>query len=593
MNFVNEKDRYKNSRLYIFIIFILGAVFYIWYCSSIMVEVPQQTWFNQLPLAELFYEQKLRFRDLFSRFGEHGMLANNILYLINLTLFRGCTMFDVMINDFNVIITAGLFIGISYKMLQNGRKEYFIAFLMAEACFLFSSTQGSSGGMETQVRLGILFFLIAMIFVDNELRNYTVLPRKHFYLTAIIIFLSINVFGTLYSFAGVPLVWFLIFYKRIRIFNSDSAAISKRTSAIAGIYLISIIIYVAEYQLYGVLSGNTEGGTGILHNLIYMVVHPVHTMKCLFSWYSNGAFGWAFHESQQYNQTVWLFMGAVIFLIILYAVFLFIRSKMYEKSWIPLMCIVYSFGVFVMVFLGREVEWEWFANEWYSVHIKLSLAGTVWIYGYAADKNMLQKLLCAINVFILFTFCCIGNHYTIQRAPAVHAYYKNMQKYLFISNKKDMPVDESGNTPLLQSLDMTMDSIELLQKYHLSVYKYWDAYENCPTTGLVGNYVKYISGVYEDGWAERVCSFQLKTNDADQIKVNYYAFADQQLTISSDGEVVETISLVAGESYFVIPCISDMEVTIEMKSNYETQLDAPDTRICSYLILDIERIVNN
>ena len=156
-----------------------------------------------------------------------------------------------------------------------------------------------------------------------------------------------------------------------------------------------------------------------------------------------------------------------------------------------------------------------------------------------------------------------------------------------------MPVDESGMTPLLHSLDVTMDSIDILQKYHLSVYKYWDAYENCPTTGLVGNQVKFINGKYEDGWTERVCSFQLRTKEADQIIVNYYTLEKQKLTIIKDGETIDTVSLAKGKSFFRIPCEPDTEITIELQSDYEVQLDAPDTRTCSYMILDIERIQNS
>lgn len=589
MNIYSKNDSHNNSRICVFLILALGAVFYIRYCSLIMVEVPQQTWFDQLPLAELFYSENVKFSDLLSRYGEHGMLANNIFYLINLALFHGCTMFDVIINDINVLITGGMIIWLSFRMLHHAKN--YIYFLIAEAFFLFSPVQGSSGGMETQVRLGLLFFLISMIFIDEELRNSTQLPKKHFYQTILLIFISINVFGTLYSFAGVPLVWFLIFFKKTGISSSDQE--KKRITAIAGAYFMTVVLYIIEYRLYEVLKRSSNSRTGILHNLIYMISHPIHTMKCLFSWYANGVFGWAAHESSHYNQTVWLFVGALVLSIILYAVYLFISTKMYVNSWIPLMCIVYSFGVFVMVYLGREVEWEWFSNEWYNVHIKLALAGAVWIFGYAAGGIKIRKIICRTSVSILCVFSCIGSFYALKRAPHVHNYYKNMQKYLFIDHKNEMPVDESGMTPLLHSLDVTMDSIDILQKYHLSVYKYWDAYENCPTTGLVGNQVKFINGKYEDGWTERVCSFQLRTKEADQIIVNYYTLEKQKLTIIKDGETIDTVSLAKGKSFFRIPCEPDTEITIELQSDYEVQLDAPDTRTCSYMILDIERIQNS
>lgn len=461
-------------------ILLLAAAAYIWYCNATMTEVPHLSWFDQLPIADAWFQSRLTWRDLIASYhgGEHGMFANHVLYLINVIFFQGSTKFDVYLNDLNVIVTGAICMACSYRMLKHSKSCLF--YLAAEALFLFSFVQGSSGAMETQVRLGMLSFLVTMVFVDRELRDGAAQSRKHLYVTLLLAASSILVFGTLYSFAGVPLVWLLVLLAYSRHREGQ-----KRKLAIAAVYALSVPGYLLEYRIFGFMQDAVQERAGVLQNLGYALSHPVNTLKCLLAWYANGVMGWAYHESGQYTTEGWMLFGVLACVFLLFAVVLFFRCRMYEQTWLPLMCIVYSFGVFWLVLLGRETQWEWFSSEWYSVHMKIAYAGAVWIIGYthSRQKETWKKAVCLGCVLLLCACSCLGNAAAVKRAPDVYLYYKNMQKYLFVEDEKWMPVDAAGNTPLLDTLEETMDAIAVLKKYRLSVYKYWDAYENCPGRG--------------------------------------------------------------------------------------------------------------
>ena len=60
----------------------------------------------------------------------------------------------------------------------------------------------------------------------------------------------------------------------------------------------------------------------------------------------------------------------------------------------------------------------------------------------------------------------------LERAPWIKLYYEEKQPYLFVEDAKDMPVDENGLTPLIMPLDITMDCINTMREYKLSVYWY-------------------------------------------------------------------------------------------------------------------------
>lgn len=560
-------------------VWLLFSLAYIIYCNRVYIELPYLSWFKQIPLADLYYLGELRISDLFSGYVEHGMLANNIIYLINVVLFHGTALFDVYLNDINVIICGGLLAYGTVKILEF--KPSTIFWVAAESVFMFSFIQGSSGGMETQVRLGLLFFLLAMWMVDRELKDTTHCSQLHFCGTLCMIILSINVFGTLYSFAGVPCVWAIILFLQWK----DGRKVNRNRILIAIVYLLTIPIYLMEYGGIGGASDKLNAG-----KFLSAFIHPVEAVKGLFAWYANGILGWAYHESVDYKASVFLTVGAVIFLITVVSIVLFFKDKMYFKTWLPLMCIMYSLGVFALVYLGRTMGWEWFSNEWYTVHIKISIAATIWIYGYHCDRSdgkWKKEGMLAVCVLTVITGI-VGNIYTVKRAPAVHSYFAEKQKYLYIDDEKDMPVDKEGLTPLLCSLDVTMESIDIMKKYNLSVYQYWDAWEKCPTTRLPDNQIKYLSGRYDDGWCEEEMKFSLHTGEISKLEIHYMAQKEQNLTIMVNGVIEENIQLKEGKGTFDIPCASNMDMVVSIKSDYSARLIPPDERVASYCIRDIK-----
>lgn len=566
------------------IIFIF-SLFYVWYSVTTMIELPHMTWFDQIPLADLFYTGNLKITDMFSRYGEHGMLATNVLWLINVVMFRGSTLFDVWLNIANVIFVGVIITSCTYHSFEK-RGKYDFCWVVAEAIFLFCCMQGSSGGMETQVRLGMLFSVITMVYISDEIQEERITDKSHFGFTVFLMILSVNVFGTLYTFAGVPLVWIILIVKMM-----TNRRIVKKYISIIVIYFGTIILYIFEYHLFDILGSGDSKTASMMENFIHMLAHPIETIKCIFSWCANGVFGWAVHESKIFTSALWLIVGAIVFTLIIVGVILFFKCKLYYKTWVPLMLIVYSFGVLVMVYLGRAGGWDWFANEWYNVHIKIALVGTIWVYAYATTKYSRFLLFGVGSTVIICLFGCVGNYFGIMRAPALHNYYFEKQKYLYVDNANDMPVDEiSGNTPLLHSLDKTMEGIEILRKYNLSVYRYWNAYEQCPSTLPSRNSIIYLSGRYDDGWVEENCKISLYTAESTQLEFLCFATKKQSLRVEINGECIkENITLEEGKSSFTVPCEMNEFITIELNSDFSEQLRAPDIRVCSYILEEIKR----
>ena len=186
----------------------------------------------------------------------------------------------------------------------------------------------------------------------------------------------------------------------------------------------------------------------------------------------------------------------------------------------------------------------------------------------------------------------IGTKYAFERLPYARQYYAEKQPYLFIQEREKMPVDENGLTPLLQSLDTTMKTINILKKYNLSVYRYWSAYEASPSSVILDT-VRFERGIFEDKWIESDYSFSYFASRPKKISLSFY-----NPDPDTEGKTIRI--LVDGKENLVLPLqyenfSTEVEIgtgnqTIEIKSNFTQKNDNGDIRKISVILSDIKFI---
>lgn len=64
---------------------------------------------------------------------------------------------------------------------------------------------------------------------------------------------------------------------------------------------------------------------------------------------------------------------------IVVSLWIFVKTKMYLKTYLPVYCIFYSLGIVTAVRTGRTSGWRWIGNEWYAFHLRFFLIGVAWI----------------------------------------------------------------------------------------------------------------------------------------------------------------------------------------------------------------------
>jgi hypothetical protein len=105
-------------------------------------------------------------------------------------------------------------------------------------------------------------------------------------------------------------------------------------------------------------------------------------------------------------------------------------------------------------------------------------------------------LVSSIIIICILVSQLFSNAVEWRRAPSVRHYFANMITYALYPY--DMPVDQNGMTPLINTLDDTLRGLEIMRKYKLNVFH--DYYNFSSSDGrFIGN-GKLMAGVLGPGW---------------------------------------------------------------------------------------------
>lgn len=490
----NLKIRPQKFDMWVFCILFAA---YCGFCLYLMSEVPYLTWFDFTPIAEKFAAGTLGFSDLLWAYGEHGMLGYSLLFLLNVAVFNMSVFFDVWLNNICVLFVALCCYWFIRRTVDEGPLYRPAILLLALVSFNFM--QLTSGAMETQVRLGAALF-IPVAWMSGEAILFQKSPR---YLAAVVglTFLNINVFGTMYSFAGIG---------ACMLAAAVVMVCRKKVQRGPLVVLVCNIAFTALYLVeYGTFGRGGMKGSVLGPALGTVFTSPFETAKAFIAYLGSTVLGAAGYKVLP--GWLYLLVGLAVAAIYGFAIYCFFSGKMYTRTLVPLLFMVYTVATFGMVFLSRIhlVEgslWTLFPNWWYHMHTKPGAIACVWILLYYSTIKsehlpvLVKKYVGRCLTFLLVALMLAGNAMALYRVPHERQYYLSKQPYLFYT-EEFMPVDEDGITPLTESKDMTMNAIEVMKNLHLSVYRYHDIYENS-LEHLAFDTSGGEEGLWDDGWAE-------------------------------------------------------------------------------------------
>ena len=554
-----------------YFIFLGGFIFYISYIIYIYWNIPFfDTMFDFLWLPEKFHEGTLSLGDFRFHYGEHGMMGYSLLYLLNTLFFNLSMRFEILLNTILVILNGIVACIIYCKTLEKRNFLFYIGFALI-VLVMFSPTQGFHSGMSIQIRLGITLAFITL-FYSEKIYQSEKSSISSYILLYVLLVLSYIVFGTFYTFSWIAAI---IFIYTSRMIYEKVKKVQNRNDAYyieIAIMFICVVVYFLFYRpsIGNQLSKNNENVFVFILNLFKFITVSM----------GSATLPWDAVADGHLSKNILLLNSLFITIITFIALLLYCITKMWKKTLVPPIMILYSVFTFIQIYLGRADSNIFHSyNSWYNVHTKYMLTAVIWIYFYTVvdsnridiKSNILKPIIVqGISGFLIaiaITLFFIGFIIFSNRVPYLKAWYDRKIPYLI--GEYALTSDENGSTELLVPYDKAMQGIEILRKYKLNVFRYGNIANTLqPYVRYSGFHDKEING----NWIEGNASIIIENNSTATrfFLKGYYPenWPENYITVTINENESTTSVLVPGNTFMVeLDFINNLQtISIDLKT---------------------------
>lgn len=475
----------------------------LWYIHRTFVNTIYLDGFMYVPLIGRFLEGNWSLGDLFVRFGEHMVVGYGLLSLLNAKFLALNMQLDpVMFLAASSVIAAIVYAECS-RVFSTVRL-YVLGILFVPLGFLCFSLVAPPGMMmSTQFMWGSTVALLIAWFVQRDFYTSGMgSPRRHWSL--IMVLILVPLYFLLLSgayFPGLVLGLGATYIFRALLTGKWR---ERRIVLVVAVGLMCVLCY--GYYVFVAQAIQEEAtSSGILHYFS----DPVGTVKSYLAGIGGGLMD---GHTLEYTGVPVIILGGVMAAIGVVALWLFVRTRMYAKTYLPVYCMFYSLGIMTSVYIGRGLTSGWGAitAEWYSFHLRFFVIGVVWILLYAlvqrlryirAGKARLVNwrswpvALALVALALVFACHAIANVAQWQRGPSVHAWLAEKRNALLFPQ-----FYENASDVLLWPEEAVVKCRAILVQHELSCFspRGW-----ADVVGDSHNGILRVSGWYADDWIGR------------------------------------------------------------------------------------------
>ncbi|HUP70986.1 MAG TPA: hypothetical protein VM142_14410 [Acidimicrobiales bacterium] len=457
------------------VVAVPAAAFCLWYVQKGFVDVIILDGFIHVPYIGDALDSGGTFADVVKApfAGEHFLLGYRLMLFVNAKLFGLDMRMDPLMFILAFAATAAILHAESARVFSQFRPSVrlivfipigLLAFSLVAPPMLLMSTQFVCS---TAVGLAIAWLVQRDLVEGDSASSFLRRP-----LTRALVLIPVYFMLSGAYFAGLVLgLLSMYFFRRLL---ERTAWLERRFVMVAAVLVPCIAVYTF-FMLRALASpdsSNPRAFTLPLTKLWGLLLSHLAGI---------GAGLIDSHTIETTSSTVVLSAGIIGALIIAFSLWLFVKTRMYRKTYLPVFCIFYSFGIVTMVFAGRSGKfgWRWITAEWYAFHLRFSIIGAVWIILFALADHMRKAneeegasrwrswILPAGALSLLFIGGCqvVGNMAQWARAPHLKQYYEQKRLALLYPELVEDPT-----IVLLWPEPLLGQSRAVLEKYSLSSF---------------------------------------------------------------------------------------------------------------------------
>ena len=412
---------------------------------------------------EGYLKGTLTFNDLWRPLHVSRLLGYNLLQIANIKLSSMNSKNLALLIPFFMLASAILIYREYRKSLVLEHSPEFIAATFLVLTFIIFNIiqwEGLLGGCDLVYQSSMPFFIAS--FIGTELfllrGNWKYLP-----VTFILTPLAMLVFnGRLYvSFIPTLGSIFLCYILNYR--SSLTKDFWIRALLIS--LFIAVIAFLYMYKI------NINANFPYAATEVF--AHPLEVSEFLLAAFASSVVGVdVFFSSTYFSFNTMLIIGLIIVILYVLALALFFRSRMYERTYLPLFLIVQTFFYLGFMTIGRfELGKDSGMASRYACVSIYGIAAMVWIFIFIlAHPKKLKALLKSTIItgfIIVFSGLLLTSMVVWRIQPQRKAYFEQLPN---IALRVDTATPEELSK-FFESPERVRDSLRLLREYKLNAYR--------------------------------------------------------------------------------------------------------------------------
>lgn len=449
----------KENSIFITVL-IIAIAFMMIYISKASSNVPIMDYWGFLNvLVEKDFMGGVTFTDLYGNNGVHRTPGELFLFLLNVRFFHWNTQISMYVGTIVMAIYAIiLYRGIS-KVVTSKFKKNVCSIVLVFVIFSLGPFEIITQEFFTSFALRMMFFALGFELCNRYLKE----RHEEKFDTSILLFGLYNIaticlLGAAYSMAysgAIIIVCLLDFICKIK---QEKKIVNYNNLGIVGGILLADILY-----LYGI-NLSLNGSNGSLSDLFTSFIKGFFIV--------NGA---SLFGSEVSHKIVY-FVGAITILIHLFWFWIYIKNKLFRKSYTPILLYLYFIFFYGMIYISRSgFGIEYLASARYILDSLLAIVADIYIISMLPVFEKKRKIYINVVEVVTMVFITVGIVCANTHEVKIQNYRKAYDDVL-ITMMKDIDNYTDEELGVFQAGDpqLVRNGVEIMDKYDLGIFRYYD-----------------------------------------------------------------------------------------------------------------------
>lgn len=434
-----------------------------------------------LDVISAYYQHGFSFRDVWEGHGPHRTPVYKTLFLLDAIYFHLNVKLEIYAGIMALLAMAVML----YLRFRDSLRDRVsplrlqLSFLViATVIFSFNQWALYFYSLSTLDNfLGKIFFVLVWCYMDSGIRR--ALSYDFILKFCLAFLLLLLIFGEGMGAA-------LIFVALIVVLLSGFCLSVWHDQKYRVLLIATLLTSILSQLIYWEVPPKLQGNGHLFDAMLAVFVHPWDALQYALATLGSSLLnaGWA--QISSHTDAALYAVGTLVMLAYVAAVWLFFRNKMWQKTWLPLILMLYSILFLGLLLVGRYGTGN-LASEAaprYATDLQLGIVGILWVFYYAryssqpVTGNWVKSLVVVSTVFVLIMQ--VGSVFLVIRsAPYMRKANLDFVQYMIHSQ----PSDYFNNPPAFFCPDaaLCVEGVEILKEYGLKPFP--------PVSNPIGNHL--------------------------------------------------------------------------------------------------------